>query len=76
MRLWLGSAFAAVGVITAASVYLYVSNSSERVLSDRTTDLAVGRTITLADRVGDSRRDGRGLFRGDVGSPVDSARGG
>jgi len=68
MRLWLGSAFAAVGVITAASVYLYVSNSSERVLSDRTTDLAVGRTITLADRVGDSRRDPRDLISGAEGA--------
>ena len=68
MRLWLGAAFAAVGVITAATVYLFVSDSSERVLSDRTTDLAVGRTITLADRVGDSRRDPRDLISGAEGA--------
>jgi two-component system sensor histidine kinase VicK len=68
MRLWLGAAFAAVGVITAATVYLFVSDSSERVLSERTTDLAVGRTITLADRVGDSRRDPRDLISGAEGA--------
>ena len=32
MRLWLGAAFAGVGLITAVAVYLFVSNSSERVL--------------------------------------------
>jgi two-component system sensor histidine kinase VicK len=68
MRLWLAAAFAAVGVITAATVYLFVSDSSERVLSDRTTELAVGRTITLADRVGDSRRDPRDLISGAEGA--------
>jgi len=57
MRLWLGAAFAAVGVVTAASVYLLVSDSSERVLADRSTELAVGRTIRLADRVGDPGAD-------------------
>jgi signal transduction histidine kinase len=64
MRLWLGGAFAAVGVITAACVYLFVSDSSERVLSDRSTELAVGRTIRLADRVGDSGRDARHVVAG------------
>jgi signal transduction histidine kinase len=64
MRIWLGAAFAAVGVVTAASVYLFVSDSSEHVLSDRSTELAVGRTVTLADSVGDSRRDPRDLVAG------------
>src|SRR3954471_14584188 len=68
MRLWLAATFAAVGVITAGTVYLFVSASSGRVLSDRTTGPAVGRTITLADRVGDSRRDPRDLVSGAEGA--------
>jgi signal transduction histidine kinase/HAMP domain-containing protein len=55
IRIWLGAAFAAVGVITAASVYLLVRDSSERVLSERSTELALGRTIGLADRLGGSQ---------------------
>src|SRR3954463_6034460 len=68
MRLWLPAAFAAVGVVTAATVYLFVSDSSERVLSDRTTELAVGRTITLPDRGGDPRPDPRALISGAEGA--------
>lgn len=52
MRLWLAAAFAAVGVITAASVYLLVRDASERVFEERATELALGRTVGLADRVG------------------------
>ena len=68
MRLWLGAAFAAVGVITAACVYLFVSDSSERVLSDRSTELAVGRTIRLADRVGEAPGDARHVIAGARGA--------
>jgi signal transduction histidine kinase/HAMP domain-containing protein len=64
MRIWLGAAFAAVGVVTAACVYLFVSDSSEHVISDRSTELAVGRTVTLADSVGQARRDPRDLIAG------------
>jgi signal transduction histidine kinase len=52
MRLWLGAAFAAVGVITAGTVFRFVDDSSEKVISDRSTELAAGRTIQLADSVG------------------------
>jgi two-component system, OmpR family, sensor histidine kinase ResE len=52
MRLWLGAAFAVVGVITAATVYQFVHDSNESVLSKRSTELAVGRTIHLADQLG------------------------
>jgi signal transduction histidine kinase/HAMP domain-containing protein len=52
MRLWLGATFAVVGVITAATVYQFVHDSNESVLSKRSTELAVGRTIHLADRLG------------------------
>jgi two-component system, OmpR family, sensor histidine kinase VicK len=57
VRLWLGAAFAAVGVLTAGAVYLFVSDSSERVLTDRSSELAVGRTTRLADRIGISPAD-------------------
>jgi two-component system sensor histidine kinase SenX3 len=49
MRLWLGAAFAGVTVITAASVYVFVNDSSGRTLESQAGDLAVGRTSSLAD---------------------------
>ena len=51
MRLWLGAAFAAVTLITAASVYLFVDDSSGRTLQSQAADLAVGRTSSLADQL-------------------------
>jgi two-component system, OmpR family, phosphate regulon sensor histidine kinase PhoR len=51
MRLWLGAAFAAVTVITAASVYVFVNDSSGRTLQSEAGDLAVGRTSGLADEL-------------------------
>jgi signal transduction histidine kinase len=66
MRFWLAAAFAAVGVITAASVYLFVSDASERVLDERATELALGRTVSLADQV--ARAD-------DPGAVVSGAKG-
>lgn len=51
MRLWLGATFAAVGLITAGAVYLFVTDAGSRVLTDRSTELAVGRTVSLADRL-------------------------
>ncbi|MEK6278353.1 MAG: ATP-binding protein [Actinomycetota bacterium] len=55
MRLWLGAAFAAVGVITAGTVFRFVNDSSEKVISDRSTELAVGRTIQLADSLSSAK---------------------
>ena len=52
MRLWLGFAFALVGAITAGTVYRFVHDSNETVISQRSTELAVGRTIYLADQLG------------------------
>jgi signal transduction histidine kinase len=49
MRLWLGAAFAGVSLITAASVYVFVDDSSGRTLQSESADLAVGKTSTLAD---------------------------
>ena len=51
MRVWLGAAFAAVTVITALSVYVFVNDSSGRTLSSESTNLAVGRTANLADQL-------------------------
>lgn len=52
MRVWLAAGFALVGVITAAIMFGFVTDSSQDVLSERSTELAVGRTFRLADRVG------------------------
>jgi signal transduction histidine kinase len=49
MRLWLGAAFAGVALITAASVYVFVDDSSGRTLQSESADLAVGKTASLAD---------------------------
>jgi two-component system, OmpR family, phosphate regulon sensor histidine kinase PhoR len=48
MRLWLGAAFAGVSLITAASVYVFVDDSSGRTLQSESADLAVGKTANLA----------------------------
>jgi signal transduction histidine kinase len=52
MRLWLGAAFALVTLITAASVYVFVDDSSGRTLQSQSADLAVGKTARLADDLG------------------------
>jgi signal transduction histidine kinase len=51
MRLWLGAAFAGVSLITAASVYVFVDDSSGRTLQSQSADLAVGKTSTLANEL-------------------------
>jgi two-component system, OmpR family, phosphate regulon sensor histidine kinase PhoR len=52
MRLWLGAAFALVSLITAAAVYVFVDDSSGRTLQSESADLAVGKTASLADDLG------------------------
>ena len=52
MRLWLGAAFALVSLTTAASVYVFVDDSSGRTLQSESADLAVGKTASLADDLG------------------------
>lgn len=52
MRVWLGAAFALVSLITAASVYVFVDDSSGRTLQSESADLAVGKTASLADDLG------------------------
>src|ERR671918_2701314 len=56
VRLWLGLAFAGVGIITGASVYAFVSGSSEESAQERSVEIAVGRTVRVADELGSFNR--------------------
>jgi signal transduction histidine kinase len=56
LRLWLGLAFAGVGIVTGASVYAFVSGSSEESAQERSVEITVGRTVTLADELGEFNR--------------------
>jgi two-component system phosphate regulon sensor histidine kinase PhoR len=49
VRLWLALMFAAIGILTGASVYLFVSASSESAAEDTATQLAQGRALDLAN---------------------------
>jgi len=51
VRLWLSLAFAAVGIVTGISVYVFVSGSSEDSADERSTELAIGQTFRLAEQV-------------------------
>jgi two-component system sensor histidine kinase VicK len=53
MRLWLAGGFTVVAVLTVAIMFGSVTGSSRELLSERSTELAVGRTIRLADRLAD-----------------------
>lgn len=52
VRLWLALMFAAIGILTGTSVYLFVSESSEGAAEDRATQLAQGRALDLATDLG------------------------
>ena len=56
VRLWLGLAFAGVGIVTGLSVYAFVSGSSEESAQERSVEIAVGRTVRLADELGEFDR--------------------
>ena len=51
MRLWLAAGFTVVALLTVAIMLTSVTSSSQDLLSERSTELAVGRTIRLADRL-------------------------
>ncbi|MDQ2622005.1 MAG: hypothetical protein M3Y45_03095, partial [Actinomycetota bacterium] len=53
MRLWLAAGFTLVCFLTATIVYLFINASSQDLLSERSTELAFGRTFRLADRLGE-----------------------
>jgi signal transduction histidine kinase len=51
MRLWLAAGFTVVALLTVAIMLGSVTSSSRDLLSERSTELAVGRTIRLVDRI-------------------------
>jgi signal transduction histidine kinase/HAMP domain-containing protein len=51
VRLWLSLAFAAVGIVSSAAVYIIVSNSSEQAAEERSAEVAIGQTFQLAQQV-------------------------
>jgi signal transduction histidine kinase/HAMP domain-containing protein len=51
VRLWLALMFAGVGILTGASVYLFVSGSSEGAAEDRSVEVAVGRTFQVRQQI-------------------------
>src|SRR5688572_24831780 len=53
VRLYLALAFAAVAMMTAGIVYLLVSDTGEQAADEDLVQLAVGRTVGLADELGD-----------------------
>jgi signal transduction histidine kinase/HAMP domain-containing protein len=55
VRLYLAVAFAAVALITAGLAYLVVSDTGERAADDELTQIAIGRTVSLADEIGNRR---------------------
>ena len=52
VRLYLAFAFAAVAIMTAGIVYLLVGDSGEQAADKELTELAVGRSVGLADAIG------------------------
>ena len=52
VRLYLAFAFASVAVITAGLAYLIVGDTGEQAADTQLTELAVGRTVGLADAIG------------------------
>ena len=52
MRLWLALMFAAIGILTGTSVYLFVSQSSEKAAEDTASQLAQGRALQLSGELG------------------------
>jgi len=68
MRLWLGAAFGAVTLITASSVYVFVNDSSGRTLQTEAADLAVGKTSSLADQLGDASSSERARILNEANS--------
>lgn len=56
VRLLLAIAFAGVGLVTAGSVYLFVSDRTTEAINEREAEIAVARTQRLAERLEAGRR--------------------
>lgn len=59
MRVWLAAGFTLVCFLTAGILYSFITDKSEEVLNERSTELAVGRTVRLADRLTDAEPEKR-----------------
>lgn len=57
MRVWLAAGFTLVCFLTAGILYSFITDKSQDVLNERSTELAVGRTVRLADRLSESDVD-------------------
>lgn len=55
VRLYLAVAFAAVALITAGLAFLVVSDTGERAADEELTQITIGRTVSLADEIGNRR---------------------
>jgi len=69
VRLYLAIAFAAVALITAALAVLLSSGSTEDVADERARSIAIGRTVSLADELGDMPQDAAPALLTDVTDP-------
>lgn len=56
VRLYLAVAFAAVALITAVLAYLLVNDTGQRAADEELNQIAIGRTVSLADEIGDRPR--------------------
>jgi signal transduction histidine kinase len=56
VRLYLAVAFAAVALITAALAYLLVNDTGQRAADEELNQIAIGRTVSLADEIGNRPR--------------------
>ncbi len=52
VRLWLALMFAAIGILTGTTVYLFVSETSQQAAEDRSSEVALGRASQLAVELG------------------------
>ena len=57
MRVWLAAGFTLVCFLTAGILYSFITDKSQDVLNERSTELAVGRTVRLADRLSEADVD-------------------
>lgn len=57
MRAWLIAGFALVGLLTAVITYLFVIDASEQILTERSIQLASGRTTDLAIQLQEDTAD-------------------
>ncbi len=69
VRLYLALAFGAVALITAGLSVLLVSDASEDAASERAEVITVGRSVRLADRIGDRPPQAAVTLLGDITDP-------